>query len=152
MLTFHRIEVLVDVRRIPKSRFKHFDGESLKVLNSYGIEYIQKPNLGGFRKKILKESPNKAIKSPGFRNYADFMLTDEFEREILDLIDIAKRKRAAIMCAEKFFWKCHRKFISDYLCLKGFKVVHIIDHKTLIHKISKNARIEKGKLIYDLEL
>jgi len=151
LLIFHGIEALVDVRRFPKSKFEHFSAENLQKIGSHGIEYIQKPLLGGFRKKIQKDSPNKAIKSPGFRNYADFMLTDEFEHEILELIEIARRKRTAIMCAEKFFWRCHRKFISDYLCLLGFKVVHIIDQRTLIHKMSKNARIEGRKLIYDLE-
>ncbi|MEM4473043.1 MAG: DUF488 domain-containing protein [Archaeoglobaceae archaeon] len=152
LLLYFGIEVLIDVRRFPVSRFEYFNAENLQIIRNYGIEYVQKPNLGGFRRKILKDSPNKAIKSPGFRNYADYMLTEDFRKEIEDLVEIAKKRKTAIMCAEKFYWKCHRKFISDYLCMLGFKVVHIIDHRTLIHKISKNARIEEGKLVYDLEL
>ncbi|MEM4459649.1 MAG: DUF488 domain-containing protein [Archaeoglobaceae archaeon] len=150
LLLSNRIEVLVDVRRFPKSKFEHFNAENLKNLCKYGIEYIQKPELGGFRRKILKDSPNKAIRSEGFRNYADFMLTEEFEKSIKELIEIAVRKRTAIMCAEKLFWRCHRKFLADYLTVHGFKVLHIIDEKILIHKLSKNARVQEGKLIYDV--
>lgn len=152
LLLENRIEVLVDVRRFPKSRFEHFNADSLRTLCEYGIEYIQKPELGGFRRRIFQDSPNKAIKSIGFRNYADFMLTEEFENSVKDLIVIAMKKTTAIMCAEKFFWKCHRKFIADYLTVRGFKVLHIIDGKILIHKLSKNVRVREGKLIYDVDL
>ncbi len=148
----NRIQVLVDVRRFPRSKFEHFNAENLKNIHEHGIEYVQKSELGGFRKKILQDSPNKAIKSLGFRNYADFMLTEEFEKSVGDLIDIAKKKRTAVMCAERFFWNCHRKFIADYLTIHGFKVLHIIDERILIHKLSKNARVHEGKLIYDISL
>lgn len=143
---------MIDVRRVPKSKFEHFNADYLKVeLPKAGFEYAHFPKLGGFRRKILKESPNKAIKSQGFRNYADFMLTEEFQKEVIKIIEIAENKTATLMCAERFFWKCHRKFLADYLTLLGFKVFHIINDKSLLHKISRNARIQKGKLIYDLE-
>ncbi|MEM4524360.1 MAG: DUF488 domain-containing protein, partial [Archaeoglobaceae archaeon] len=104
LLLYFGIEVLIDVRRFPVSRFEYFNAENLQIIRNYGIEYVQKPNLGGFRRKILKDSPNKAIKSPGFRNYADYMLTEDFRKEIEDLVEIAKKRKTAIMCAEKFYW------------------------------------------------
>lgn len=153
LLRENGIEVVIDVRKIPKSKFGHFNGDSLKLeLPKNGIEYVHFPNLGGFRKRILKESPNKAIKSQGFRNYADFMLTEEFKNEVLKLLEIAENKTTTLMCAEKFFWKCHRKFLADYLTFLGFKVFHIIGDKTLLHKINPHARIQEGKLIYDIEI
>lgn len=93
-----------------------------------------------------------AIKSIGFRNYADYMLTEDFKKNAEDLMNLAMKKTTAIMCAEKFFWRCHRKFIADYLTVRGFKVIHIIDERNLIHKLSKNMRVEAGKLIYDISL
>lgn len=152
ILLKHKIEVVIDVRKIPRSRFEHFNADYLKKeLPKAGIEYLNAEKLGGFRKRILKESPNTAIKSQGFRNYADFMLTEEFEREIRRVVEIATYRTSALMCAEKFFWRCHRKFLADYLTLLGFKVFHIIDSRILLHIISKNARVQEGKLIYDIE-
>ncbi|MCX8172927.1 MAG: DUF488 domain-containing protein [Archaeoglobaceae archaeon] len=152
LLLENAIEVVVDIRRFPKSRFEHFNAEYLKQkLSEVGIEYMNADKLGGFRKKIFKVSPNKAIKSEGFRNYADFMLTEEFEKEIKKLIELAERRRVALMCAEKFFWRCHRKFLSDYLTFHGFRVYHIIGERLILHKLSEIARIEGGKLIYDIE-
>ncbi|MEM1578737.1 MAG: DUF488 domain-containing protein [Archaeoglobaceae archaeon] len=153
LLLSNSIEVVVDVRRFPKSKFEHFNSQQLQTkLKEFGIEYLHLEGLGGFRKKGLKNSPNVAIKSPGFRKYADYMLTEEFEKEIEKVVELATKRKIVLMCAEKFFWKCHRKFIADYLTLKGFRVLHIIDGKILIHELSKNARVENGKLIYDQSL
>lgn len=153
VLSKNRVEVIVDVRKIPRSRYEHFNYEYLKnELPKAGIEYIHAVKLGGFRKKVFERSPNIAIKSPGFRNYADFMLTEEFEREIEKIIEVGREKVVALMCAEKFFWKCHRKFLADYLTIRGFEVYHIIDHKNILHKLSKNATIQGDKLLYNIEI
>ncbi len=44
--------------------------------------YVWMKELGGRRKKIRDDSPHVALRSPSFRNYADYMLTEEFERGI----------------------------------------------------------------------
>ncbi|MDI9643584.1 MAG: DUF488 domain-containing protein [Archaeoglobaceae archaeon] len=153
LLFENKIEVIIDVRKIPRSKFEHFNSDFLEnELPRAGIEYFHAVKLGGFRKKIFEKSPNTAIKSQGFRNYADFMLTEEFEKEIEKVIEVARRRIVALMCAEKFFWKCHRKFLADYLAIHGFKIFHIIDNKILLHKVSKNASIHEGKLIYNIEI
>jgi len=150
LLKKYGIEVLVDIRKVPSSRFEHFKSENLKrILENEGIEYIWMRKLGGFRKKGLKDSPNIAIKSKGFRNYTDYMLSDEFEEAVNNLIKLAKERIVAIMCAERLFWQCHRVFLSDYLFIKGFRVIHIIDDSTIQHSLTKTARIVNGKLFYD---
>ncbi len=150
LLTKHSVEVLVDVRRFPTSKFEHFKIENLKsILKENDIDYVWISELGGFRKRILKNSPNIAIKSEGFRNYADYMLTQEFKQAIGNLIEIAKNRIVAIMCAEKFYWRCHRKFIADYLTILGFEVRHIIDNNVKVHKLSKYARIVGDTVIYN---
>jgi len=35
----------------------------------------------------------------------------------------------AILCAERFPWKCHRRFIGVELARRGWRVVHIIDEE-----------------------
>ena len=150
LLFKNKIKSLVDVRRFPTSKFPHFRGENLKqYLMENEIEYHWIRELGGYRKKIVDSSPNIAILSQGFRNYADYMLTPEFKSAIGKLENIAFKKRTTIMCAEKLYWRCHRKFISDYLAMKGWKVIHILNDRKVGHKISKEARIVNGRLIYD---
>jgi uncharacterized protein (DUF488 family) len=151
LLKKYGIEVLVDIRRIPSSRFEHFKAENLsRILENEGIEYIWMKELGGFRKKGLKNSPNVAIKSEGFRNYADYMLSDEFEEAANRLMKLATKRKTAVMCAERFFWLCHRVLLADYLFVKGFRVIHIICDSAIQHSLTKTARLVNGKLIYDV--
>ncbi len=151
LLKKYRIQALIDVRRFPSSRFEHFKKERLeKILAGEGIDYIWRGELGGYRREGMKNSPNIAIKSEGFRNYADYMMSNEFKEAIEGVIKIAREKRTAIMCAERLFWRCHRKFISDYLTVKRVKVVHIINDRVRVHALSPEARIVGDKIAYDV--
>ena len=150
LLLKYGIECVADVRRFPSSRHPHFTQDRLKeILEKYGIAYVWFESLGGYRRRILDSSPNTAIQSEGFRNYADYMLTDSFTRAIEQLEALALEKRTAIMCAERFFWRCHRKFISDFLVIRGWRVIHILDNRTIEHRLSQIARVAGGKIIYD---
>ena len=81
----HSIQTLIDIRSFPMSRrLPHFNRESLeKSLPEAGVKYVWMKELGGRRKKIRDDSPNVALRSPSFRNYADYMLSVEFQRAIL---------------------------------------------------------------------
>src|SRR6516164_9523986 len=83
--------MLVDIRSFPASRrLPHFNRESLEVeLPQRGIAYVWMKELGGRRKKILAESPNTALRDQSFRNYADYMRTEEFESGIGRLLAVA---------------------------------------------------------------
>jgi len=147
------IEVLIDVRSWPSSKkFPHFNRDVLKErLKAEGILYLWLGReLGGYRKKGLGDkSPNKAWDSVGFRNYADHTLSEEFQRGIRQLLRYAEDHRVAYMCAEKFYWRCHRRIISDYLAAKGHQVTHIIDkQKRRRHKLTRFARVMNGRLVY----
>src|SRR5689334_21599312 len=112
-LQAHSIQTLVDIRSFPMSRrLPHFNRESQeKSLPGAGIRYVWMKDLGGRRKKILAESPNIALRNDSFRNYADYMLTPEFERAIAQLITIAENSRTAYMCAERVYFHCHRMLV-----------------------------------------
>lgn len=151
LLLKHSIECVADVRRFPSSsKHPHFTrGRLEEILKKYGIDYVWFESLGGYRKKILDSSPNIAIQSEGFRNYADYMLTESFKEAIEQLEALASERRTVIMCAERFFWRCHRKFISDFLVIRGWKVIHILNDRTSEHKLSQTARVVGGRIIYD---
>jgi uncharacterized protein (DUF488 family) len=113
ILKEYKIETVVDVRHWPTSRlFPHFKKENLeKFLKKSGIGYFHFEKLGGYREG-------------GYENYTK---SEEFKEGLGELIKIAKNKKMAIICAEKFPWKCHRAFISQELEKKNFKVIHIIE-------------------------
>lgn len=153
LLKAHKIQLLADVRRFPGSRrLPHFNRENLsESLLRAGIEYVHFPELGG-RRRVHPDSPNTAWRNEAFRGYADFMMTAEFRAGIERLLNQARQKRTAIMCAESLWWKCHRSMIADYLKATGHEVIHILDTtKTQAHPYTSAARIVDGKLSYSVE-
>jgi uncharacterized protein (DUF488 family) len=105
--------------------------------------------LGGYRKKVLHESPNVALRSESFRNYADYMLTNEFEQAMSELIALADDSRTAYMCAERVYFRCHRMLVSDWLAAHGHEVWHIDGEGPIKpHRITAEARMVDGRLIY----
>jgi len=72
-------------------RMPHFNRESLEVeLSKLDIRYLWMKELGGRRKKIRDDSPNGGLRNDSFRNYADYMLTPEFEKAIERLLELAR--------------------------------------------------------------
>jgi uncharacterized protein (DUF488 family) len=102
LLAGHGVEALVDIRRFPGSRkYPHFSRDNLSAaLPKSGVEYHWLEALGGRRHKQRDESPNLGLENEGFRNYADYMPTDEFRGGVGKLLKVAGQKRTAIMCAE----------------------------------------------------
>lgn len=91
-LKAHAISTLVDIRSFPMSRrMPHFNRESLEVeLPEHGIAYVWMKELGGRRKKIRSDSPNTGLRNDSFRNYADYMLTEEFAQGVQQLLKIVE--------------------------------------------------------------
>lgn len=154
-LRAHGVQRLVDIRSFPMSRrLPHFNRESLEhALPAAGIDYVWRKDLGGRRSKIREDddSPNRGLRVPGFRNYADYMLTEGFQKAAADLVELAEEKSTAIMCAERLYFRCHRMLVSDYLVAHGHDVVHIedADKPPRPHKLMAEARLEApGRLIY----
>ncbi|HLW68809.1 MAG TPA: DUF488 domain-containing protein [Gemmataceae bacterium] len=145
-----QIEALADVRRFPMSRrYPHFNQDALtKALAEASIEYVHFPELGG-RRQPDPNSRNSLWRNASFRAYADFMETEEFRLGLERLLELARRKRTAIMCAEAVWWRCHRSLIADYLKAAGIKVCHIVSaKKSEEHPFTSAARLQEGKLSY----
>ena len=150
-LRAHQIETLVDIRSFPISRrLPHFNREFLETtLPSSGIRYLWMKALGGYRKKIRDDSPNTALRSANFRNYADHMLTTEFETAVADLIRISDQSRTAYMCAERVWFHCHRMLVSDWLVAHGHTVLHIDGAGSpRPHRLTPEARLVNDQVLY----
>jgi uncharacterized protein (DUF488 family) len=150
-LRAHQIETLVDIRAFPMSRrLPQFNRDALdKSLPEAGIRYVWMKALGGYRKKILEESPNPALRNASFRNYADYMLTPEFEQAMAELVRMAEGSRTAYMCAERVYFRCHRMLVSDWLVAHGHEVLHVDGTGPVrAHGLTTEARMVEGRLIY----
>ena len=151
VLRAHGIGTLVDIRAFPMSRrLPQFNRESLEPsLPAAGIQYVWMKTLGGYRKKILQDSPHIALRNDTFRNYADYMLTPEFEKAAAELIELGEQARTAYMCAERVYFHCHRMLVSDWLVAHGHKVLHIdAIGPAKPHRLTAEARMMDGRLLY----
>jgi len=109
----HGIEVGVDIRSFPTSRYPHFTKEPLEnLLESTGIryEYLGKES-GGFRKG----------------GYLAYMETDSFRKGLERLEEVSGGGKSAFFCSEKFPWRCHRRWVAKKLIERGWRVIHIIE-------------------------
>jgi uncharacterized protein (DUF488 family) len=150
-LQAHSIQTVVDIRAFPMSRrLPQFNRESLeKSLPVAGIHYVWMKALGGYRKKSREDSPNTGLRNASFRNYADYMLTTEFESAMAELVALAEGSRTAYMCAERVYFRCHRMLVSDWLVAHGHEVMHIDGTGSVKpHSLTAEARMIGGELIY----
>ena len=77
------------------------------------------------------------------------MLTDEFREGVEKLLEAARQKRTALMCAEGLFWQCHRRLVSDFLAASGVTVQHIMPGGELRpHTLTSGAVIDNGRVTY----
>lgn len=115
LLSSRSVEVVVDVRRFPSSRFEHFcQGKLQTLLRGSGIDYVHMgEELGGHRRG----------------GYQRFIATPEFQMGLTTLEEIARERKAAIICAERFPWRCHRRFVALEMERRGWQVTHIIDRE-----------------------
>jgi uncharacterized protein (DUF488 family) len=145
------IELIADVRRYPGSRRQpHFERTALAaVLIEAGIEYRWLGESLGGRRKPLPDSPNGAWESPQFRGYADHMATAEFAEGLAELERIAAEHRTAVMCAEAWWVRCHRRLIADALLAHGWRVLHLGgDGRLEEHRLTEFAVVEDGRVSY----
>ncbi len=123
LLSRYEIETLVDARSQPYSRYSpHFSRDALRrAINSAGIEYVfLGDRLGG-------RPEGEEFYLNGKADY-DAIETAPFYLEgIEQLLQLAARSRAAFMCSEADFKKCHRyHLITRTLVRRGVRVFHIL--------------------------
>jgi len=150
LLQVHGVEKVVDVRIVPRSRHNpQFNRETLpQDLEAAGIGYVHLPGLGGLRRP-RPDSINLGWQNPGFRGYADYLQTRQFQENLGVLMEMAKSERLALMCAEAVPWRCHRSLIADALWVRGIRVEHILSlTRTQAHRLTPFARVVGTDLTY----
>jgi uncharacterized protein (DUF488 family) len=150
LLRRHEIEQVVDVRKLPMSRrLPQFDAAALeRSLPAEAIGYTWIGELGGFRRP-LPGSKNAGWRSAGFRGYADYMASDEFELALERLCSLAGERVVAVMCAEGLWWRCHRRLIADALTVRGWRVLHVLpDGGRVEHVVPEFAVVEGERITY----
>jgi uncharacterized protein (DUF488 family) len=154
LLQESEIELLVDVRSVPRSRTNpQFNVDALPApLAAAGIAYRHLRALGGLRgrRKDAGPSPNALWRNDAFRNYADYAQTEAFGAGLDELLALARERRSAVMCAEAVWWRCHRRIIADHLLARGVPVTHIMGPgKTEPATLTPGARpLADGSIIY----
>ena len=150
LLKAHGVTRVADVRTVPRSRHNpQFNRDTLPpALSAAGIEYTHMKGLGGLR-HARQDSPNTGWSNETFRGYADYMATPEFEENLNALIELARRERVAVMCAEALPGRCHRSLIADALTVRGVAVEHIMaETQHHSHQMTMFAKIEGTRITY----
>jgi len=123
LLRQHAVEVLVDVRSQPYSRFAtQFNREMLEsVVTDAGLRYLfMGEELGG---RQLGRIPTLAERLARADEVAQL---PAFQRGIDRLLDGARRYRIAVLCAEEDPTECHRRvWVARALRARGADVAHI---------------------------
>ncbi len=151
MLRANAVTVLVDVRSFPSSRkFPQWNQEAIEDELPADIDYRWIQDLGGRRHTPAGVgSPNGAWRVKAFRDYADYMATEEFRRGLDELLRIANESVSAIMCSEAVPWRCHRRLITDALIVAGMEVFDIMSaSSTRPAKMDAFARVQDGQITY----
>jgi uncharacterized protein (DUF488 family) len=120
---------VADVRAFPRSRrHPQFNSDELdRSLSDIAADYHHLPLLGGRRSaRTGAVSRNTLWRVEAFRNYADYAETPAFAEALAELERLARERPTAYMCAEAVWWRCHRRFITDYLVARGWRVVHLL--------------------------
>jgi len=123
LLKSHKIDVLVDVRSKPSSRFSpQFNKEGLeKAVKASGIKYLfMGKELGG------RPQGSEFYDNYGFVLYSRIAETPLFLEGIDRLIKGIRTYRVAVMCSEENPANCHRRLlIGRVIAERGVSVRHI---------------------------
>ncbi len=127
------VELIVDVRSIPYSRFApQFNKGALETaLGSARIGYhYLGDHLGGRPREKEKQ---------GVLSYDEAVGSESFEEGLRRLSELSRSGSSAIMCAEKDPNRCHRThIIARAVVSRGGSVIHILDDGTLMPEATRD--------------
>ncbi len=150
LLTQYGIEVVVDVRSAPYSRYTpHFNHDALAaILNGTGIDHKYAGEyLGGrpkdptcYKNGQLPEGKADYLK---LVDYPAVATRPWYHKGIARLLDIAAKKNTALLCSEEDPHQCHRHhLITQTLLEKGIAVQHIRGDGALEQALTLSEELE----------
>ena len=121
LLLKHNIALVVDVRSIPYSRFRHFNGDRLKDrLVDLGIDYLYLGDrLGGHPPQDSSYLDDRVI-------YERLAMSPKFRSGIKRVVKESEQHSVVLMCTEQHPEDCHRHpLLALALQERGVQVLHI---------------------------
>jgi len=80
------------------------------------------------------------------------MQTEAFQDALQTLIQMSRKERVAIMCAEAVPWRCHRSLVADALSVRAVPVIEILSESSYrTHKLTPFAQVEGRRVTYPPE-
>lgn len=144
LLNLNEIEVLVDVRSVPFSKYvPHFNKENIKTkLENAGIEYVYLGDKLGGKPKDEKYYENGKV------HYDLIEKGKEYIEGVSTLIKLAGKKKTVIMCSEENPDKCHRHhLITQTLLRRGAAVFHIRSNGTTERAKKENVQLTLDSIL-----
>jgi uncharacterized protein (DUF488 family) len=140
------VGTLVDVRRYPSSRRNpQFNQAALRaVLEDSGIAYRHEVALGGRVADEPGQDRFGCIRVACFRSYAARMGTVEWQTALAGAL---AHRDPCFMCAERLWWRCHRRFVAELLTARGEEVLHLLGpHEVQGHRLLEESEVRDGRL------
>ena len=153
LLRAGEVGMVVDIRTVPRSRTNpQYNADALpEALAEYQVGHTRIAGLGGLRKRVREVPPevNGWWDNRSFHNYADHALSNEFQLGLEELVALGRERRAAMMCSEAVWWRCHRRIVADHLLARGEQVFHLMwPDRVEPARLIPAARFEAGRLTY----
>jgi len=120
----NRIEIIVDIRRLPVSHKPGFSKSRLSAtLRDSGIDYVHLPTLGS--PKSLRDALRATQDYD--RLFSDYEACLAEEEDCLqELQQWGSERRICLLCAERQHNRCHRSVVSSILTDRAaVEVVHL---------------------------
>ena len=109
------VEVLVDVRAVASSRRAGFSKTLLAAsLAEAGIDYVHLRDLG--TPKPGREAARKGRIAEMRRIFEDHLAEPAAQLQLAQATEIARARRAALLCYEANACGCHRAVVAERIC------------------------------------
>ena len=108
------VEVLVDIRAVPRSRRPGFSKGALSAAaGEAGIQYV---HLKGLGTPVEGREANKAGRYDDFEAiYRAHMASEEAQADLARAAELARSGRICLLCLEGEARHCHRSIVADML-------------------------------------
>jgi uncharacterized protein (DUF488 family) len=116
------VEVLIDVRAIASSRRAGFSKTVLRAsLAEAGIDYVHLRALG--TPKAGRQAVRAGHVAEMEKIFAAHLHEPEAQLQLVEALDIARKRSAALLCYEADARHCHRRIIAGWLAaVEAFEV------------------------------
>lgn len=123
LLKRSRVEVLVDIRSAPYSRYApQFNGPVLaRRLPEFGVSYLDEGEALGGRPR-----DSAMFDREGHVLYGRVAASEPFRAGIVRIMRLARSKRVALLCSEEDPSACHRHLLVGRVLVEaGWQVLHL---------------------------